>query len=53
MDTMNMENQFQLAFVELAFQIVGLIINILVGIFQGFTTDFFTGIFSSLTGGAM
>ena len=53
MDTMNMENQYQLAFVELAFQIVGLVINILVGIFQGFTTQIFSGIFGAFTGGTM
>jgi hypothetical protein len=51
MDTTNMENQFQLAFIDLAFQIVGLIMNIIIGIFQGFSTEIFSGLFGALSGG--
>lgn len=50
MDTTNMENQFQLAFIDLAFQIVGLIMNIIIGIFQGFSTEIFSGLFGALSG---
>lgn len=51
--TTMMDNQFQLAFIDLAFQIVGLILNIFVGLFQGFSTQIFSGLFSALSGGTM
>lgn len=46
------ENQFQLAFVEIAFQIVGLFLNLILSLFEGVMTDLFANIFSGISGGA-
>lgn len=48
--TAGQENVYQLAFIELAFQAIGVFLNLMVAIFQGFTTDFFQGILGAVTG---
>lgn len=51
MDT-GTENQFQLALIDLAFQFVGLFLNIILSLFQGITTEALTQLFNSLFGAA-
>lgn len=46
-----MENQFQIALIDLAFQLVGTFLNVLVLVFQQFTTGILEGVFSLFSGG--
>ena len=46
------EDVFQLAFIDLAFQVVGIFSNIIVSLFQGLLTQVFSGLLGALTGAA-
>ena len=49
MDTSGMENQFQLAFVDLGLAVLNLTISVFVGLFQQILSSIFQGIFGLFT----
>ncbi len=50
MDTGQMENEIQLAIIGIAFQFLGLFVNIGLSIFQGLLTEVYRFIFEGIAG---